>query len=296
MRFLRGKRALVTGAASGLGVAIALRLAREGVHLHLMDIDDLGLKSVVERARDFGIAARALQCDLTQPEEITKSVDVMLDNWGCLDILVNNAGVAFYGPTVKMTREQWDWLLAVNLHAPIQLVHELLPALLARKEAHIVNVASIAGLVAGGRFCAYHVSKYGLVGMSEALRAEFGRQGLGVSAVCPGPVLTNLYKSAPNSHRSKPTPIPPAWICTTPERVADKTVRAIRRDKRLVLVSPMAYGLYYAKRLAPGLLDGLQHMGRRRQKTNRKIRPTGLADQVVTKSREERAPPKRPAA
>jgi short-subunit dehydrogenase len=162
-----------------------------------------------------------------------------------------------------MTVEQWDWVLAVNLHAPIQFTRELLPTLLDRNEAHIVNIASIAGLVAGGRFCAYHVSKFGLVGFSEAIRAEFGRQGLGVSALCPGPVRTNLYRATPSGHPRKPTPTPPAWICTTPERVAAKTIRAIRRDKRLVLVSPVAHLLYYAKRLTPGLLDFSQRIGRR---------------------------------
>jgi short-subunit dehydrogenase len=119
--------------------------------------------------------------------------------------------------------------------------------------------------VAGGRFCAYHVSKFGLVGFSEALRAEFGRQGLGVSAICPGPVLTNLYRSTPSGHRDRPTPHPPRWICTTPERVAEKTLRAIRRDQGLVLVSPLAHVLYYTKRLAPWLLDDLQRIGRRRK-------------------------------
>jgi len=153
----------------------------------------------------------------------------------------------------------------VNLHAPIQLTQQLLPALLARPEAHVLNMASITGLVAGGRFCAYHVSKFGLVGFSEAIRAEFGRQGLGVTALCPGPVRTNLYRATPSGHKHRATPTPPAWICTTPERVAARAIRAIRRDQRLVLVSPLAYTLYYFKRFAPGLLDAVQRIGRRRK-------------------------------
>jgi short-subunit dehydrogenase len=153
----------------------------------------------------------------------------------------------------------------VNLHAPIQFTQQLLPVLLDRLEAHVLNMASITGLVAGGRFCAYHVSKFGLVGFSEAIRAEFGRQGLGVTAICPGPVRTNLYRAAPSGHRDRATPTPPAWICTTPQRVAAKAIRAIRRDQRLVLVSPLAHALYYTKRLAPGLLDAVQRIGRRQK-------------------------------
>jgi NAD(P)-dependent dehydrogenase (short-subunit alcohol dehydrogenase family) len=262
MREFRNKKALITGAASGLGRAIALRLAREGTHLYLVDIDEVHLDSVACQARRMGVDAIGARCDVARPSEITATVQQLLGTWGHLDILVNNAGVAYYGPTLNMTPSQWDWILAVNLLAPIQFTRELLPVLLRRAEAHIVNMASITGLVAGGRFCAYHVSKFGLVGFTEAIRAEFGRQGLGVSAICPGPVLTNLYQSTPSGHKHKPTPLPPKWICTTPERVAAKTIKAIRRDKGLVLVSPVAYALYYAKRLCPWLLDGLHRVGK----------------------------------
>ncbi|MFV2066850.1 MAG: hypothetical protein ACC645_07685, partial [Pirellulales bacterium] len=100
---------------------------------------------------------------------------------------------------------------------------------------------------------------------SEAIRAEFGRQGLGVSTICPGPVLTNLYRASPSGHADRSTPHPPAWICTTPERVAAKIIRAIRRDQRLVLVSPLAHLLHVTKRTAPWLLDALQRIGRRKK-------------------------------
>lgn len=265
MRTIRGKKALVTGAASGLGRAIAVELAAAGADLYLLDIDQEGLGQVVDQIRAMGVEALGARCDVARPAEITASIQRLLADWGGLDILVNNAGVAYYGPTLNMTPAQWDWVLAVNLHAPIRFTQQLLPVLLDRPEGHIVNMASITGLVAGGRFCAYHVSKFGLVGFSEAIRAEFGRHGLGVTALCPGPVRTNLYRATPSGHKHKPTPEPPAWICTTPQRVARKAIRAIRRDQRLVLVSPLAYALYYTKRFTPGLLDTLQRIGRRRK-------------------------------
>jgi short-subunit dehydrogenase len=213
-------------------------------------------------------------CDLADASAIDRLADELLARHESLDILVNNAGVAWYGPTTKMSPAQWDKLLAINLQAPIRLTSRLLPALLARPEAHVVNMASIAGQVCGGRYAAYHVSKFGMVGFSEALRAEFSRQGLGVTALCPGPVLTSLYKNAPCGNAGKGTPAPPAWICTTPERVAAAAVRAIYRNKAVALVGLAAHLLHYSKRLAPWLFYCLHDIGRMkgiRRKLNRVV-------------------------
>jgi hypothetical protein len=96
-----------------------------------------------------------------------------------------------------------------------------------RPDAHVVNMCSISGLVAGGRLAAYHTSKFGLIGFTEALRAEYGRRGLGVTAICPGPVTTRLYESGVSGSTERKVPSPPRWLCATPERVAEVTLRAI---------------------------------------------------------------------
>jgi 3-oxoacyl-[acyl-carrier protein] reductase len=124
MKVLRGKKALVTGAASGIGRAIALALAREGVDLYLVDIDDLKIDPVAREARAHGVEVRTVHCDLARPEEITALVENVLRGWGRLNILVNNAGVAHRGPTHEMSSDEWNRLLAVNLMAPIQLVRQ----------------------------------------------------------------------------------------------------------------------------------------------------------------------------
>lgn len=265
MRQLRGKRALVTGAAAGIGRAIALALAGEGCDLYLLDIDESRLRETAAAAREMGVEAVAARCDVASAADVTAANQAMLARWGTLDILVNNAGVAFYGPTESMTAAQWDWLLRINLLAPVQFVSELLPVLKARPEAHIVNMASIWGLVGMGRFTAYNVSKFGMVGLSLSLRAEYGRQGLGVSAICPGFVRTNLFRDAPCGHAGRKTPQPPRLLSTTPERVAARVVRAIQRDERLVLVTPLAHVLYHLHRFTPGVIDVLQRLGRRRR-------------------------------
>jgi len=272
MRDLRGKRVLITGAAAGIGRALSLRLARDGAHLYLLDIDEAGLSTVVRQAASMGVQAYGRRCDVSQRAQVSASIDAMLRRWGTLDVLVNNAGVCYYGPTVKMTAQQWNWVMSVNLLAPIQFIQELLPTLLARPEAHLLNVASLYGLVTTPRSVAYHASKFGLVGLSEALRTEFRRQGLGVTAVCPGFVTTDFFAHMASGRSDGTIPQPPRWLCTTPERVAEKAVRAIRRDQRLVMVTPLAYGVYYLKRWAPWLLDWAAGWGRRQALRKKRLR------------------------
>ena len=264
MRTIRGKKALVTGAASGIGRAIALALARQGADLYLVDVNEANLFAVIAEARPHGVTVVGAVCDVACPDQISTQVAKVLKEWGGLDILVNNAGVAYYGPTERMTAEQWQRLLAVNLLAPIQFTRELLPTLLERPEAHIVNVCSIAGLVASGRLAAYHVSKYGLVGFSEALGAEFYRRGLGVTALCPGLVRTNIFQAAVNGRDDKPIRTPPAWMCASPEAVAKSAVQAILKNRSLVVITAMARFLWYFKRLSPSLLSWISRFGKRK--------------------------------
>lgn len=277
MRVIQGKKALITGAASGIGRGIALALAREGAHLYLWDINGEGLAEVSEEVRLMGVNVAIARVDVTQPTEISAAIRLLLEQWQAIDILVNNAGVAFYGPTHSMTAAQWDWLLGINLLAPIQITRELLPTLLEKPEAHIVNVCSIAGLVAGGRSAAYHTSKFGLVGYSEAMRAEYGRRGLGVSALCPGPVLTNLYRDCATGKSGKSAPQPPRWLCTSVDAVAASAISAIKRNRRRPVVGLMAHLLLNAKWLAPGLLDLLNHWRRKKRVV---IQPSACADPV----------------
>lgn len=264
MKQLKGRRCFLTGAASGIGRELALQLAREGTHLYLVDVDADGLQRTIDDCRKDGVVAVGRVCDLSKPAQVSAAVADLLARWQYIDLLVNNAGVAYYGPTENMTGAQWDWLISINLLAPLQITRELLPTLLSQGEAHILNVCSISGIAAGGRFAAYHVSKFGLVGFTEALRAEYNRRGIGVTNLCPGPVSSNLYNRA-ISGRSKPVPTPPNWLCASPELVARRGIRGIKRNKRLVLVTPLARLLYWAKRISPGLLDGLNHISRRKR-------------------------------
>jgi short-subunit dehydrogenase len=265
MRQLHGKKALITGVASGIGRAIALRLAQEGVDLYLVDFNADGLAETAAEARRSGVEVATRQCDVGQSNEVSDAVSDMLDRWGGVDILINNAGITYYGHTNEMSAAHWDQLLRVNLHSHLQFTRELLPSLLARPEAHVVNVCSMFGLVGMPKLAAYCTTKFALVGFSDSLRAEYGRDGLGVTALCPGFVKTNLFTSAPLPEKAKGHKIPPSFFSTTPERVANATVRAIRRNRRLVIVEPFARFFCTLKRLAPGLIDFAMHLGRRKR-------------------------------
>lgn len=256
MQALRGKKALVTGAASGIGRAIAKHLAMEGADVYLVDINEEALRETREEILSYGVDAVAHRCDLSQPEEIDTCAREILSQWQWIDVLVNNAGISYYGTTEKTPQEMWDKVLAVNLYAPIRLTKQLLPMLKTRPEAHVLNVASMYGLFATNRCAAYHTSKFGLVGFSQALLAENGRDGLGVTTLCPGFVDTGFYDSM-EEHPEHPAKRPPRWLCISPDRVARKAMKAIRRNKNISVVSPLAHTAFFLHRLCPGLLVNL---------------------------------------
>ncbi|MEZ6122215.1 MAG: SDR family oxidoreductase [Planctomycetaceae bacterium] len=265
MRTFDGKTAFLTGAASGIGRELARRLAEEGCHLYLVDIDADGLRALAEELAHFGQHIQTDVCDLSQLDQVQEMLQRCDGRVDRIDLLINNAGVAYYGPTDAMTQQQWDWLMNINLLAPLRITQHFLPQLMTRPDAHVVNMCSISGLVAGGRFAAYHTSKYGLVGFTEALRAEYGRKGIGVTAICPGPVKTNLYQAAASGRQNAKVPTPPNWLCASPERVAELTLRGIRRNRRQVLITPLAHGLFQLKRFVPGLLDFASQFSRKKK-------------------------------
>ena len=265
MRTLANKTAVITGAAAGIGRAIALRLAAEGVDLYLLDIDPVALTKCVSEVKALGVNAIGRQCDVSDLGDLENAGRDILARCPRVDILVNNAGIAYYGETAAMSSEDAERLLAINLQAPIQLTRQLLPALLAQEESHVLNVASFLGLIGTRRLSLYTASKFGLVGFSESLRAEYARQGLGVTALCPGFVDTRLFESAPIGADREQPKLPPSWLLTTPEKIAERAVRAIRRNRAVEIPQFYARLAHLAKRLVPGLLDWANHLSRKRK-------------------------------
>ena len=266
MKSFENKSVFLTGAASGIGRELALQLAQLKCNLYLVDVDEKGLNTVAEEAAAQGVRVLTHTCDLSNAAQVSKTLADFDKRCDVIDVLINNAGVAYYGPTDTMTQQQWNWLMNINLLAPIQITNHFLPQLLTRPDAHIANMCSISGIVAGGRFTAYHTSKFGLIGFTEALRAEYNRKGVGVSAICPGPVKTNLYEAAASGREGSKVPTPPNWLCASAERVASLTINAIRRNKRQVVITPMAHGLFQMKRFVPSLIDFANGFSRKKKK------------------------------
>ena len=273
MRQIRNKTALITGAASGIGRALALRLAREGADLYLLDCIEAGLCEIVNETRQMGVEVLGRYCDVRQVSQIKNSCQHLLDCWGGLDILVNNAGITYYGQTDQMTAEHCDRLLTINLHAPIHFTRELLPSLLARPESHVLNIASFFGLVGTRKTALYTSSKFGMVGFSESLRAEYGRRGLGVTALCPGFVDTGLFSAAPLGKDQQQPKHPPRWMLTTPEKIADNAIQSIYGNRALAIPQLYAKFVYYGKSFLPGLYDWANHLSRKQRHPAQPLKP-----------------------
>ena len=184
-----GKVALVTGAASGMGQATALRMGREGARVLCADVNDAGVKATAKAIADAGGTALAATADIGVPARCRGLGDQAVEAWGGLDILCIIAGFGGLKPVQDETPETWQRMFAVNIHGPFYLSQAALPHLLARR-GNIVNVASTAGLMGQAYMAAYTASKHALVGLTRAMAVEFGRKGIRINAVCPGGTAT----------------------------------------------------------------------------------------------------------
>jgi NAD(P)-dependent dehydrogenase (short-subunit alcohol dehydrogenase family) len=194
---VKDKRVLITGAASGIGRAMAIAAADRGAHLFLTDISDAGLEAVAERIRAAGGSvpyAEAL--DISDPQAVTAMADEIHAAHGSLDVVMNVAGIAVWGTVETLTHEQWRRTVDVNLMGPIYVVECFVPPMIAAgRGGHLVNVSSAAGLFGLPWHAPYSATKFGLRGLSEVLRFDLRRHDIGVSLVCPGAVDTGLVNT-----------------------------------------------------------------------------------------------------
>jgi len=191
---LKGKTALVTGSTSGIGLAIARALAKDGANLV---INGFGDKDAIEKERaglekDFGIKARYSAADMTKPAEIVAMVAEAEKALGSLDVLVNNAGIQHVANIEDFPVDRWDAVIAINLSSSFHTIRAVLPGMKTRKWGRIINIASAHGLVASGQKVAYVAAKHGLVGLTKTVAIEAANDGVTCNAICPGWVLTPL--------------------------------------------------------------------------------------------------------
>jgi short-subunit dehydrogenase len=193
-----GGTAVVTGAASGIGEALAHGLARRGSHLVLLDRDAQRLSGVATaiRGANPGLAVETHVVDLADREATTHVAYAVLRDHPRIRLLVNNAGVALGGRFDQVTLDEFDWVVDINFRATVRLTHILLPALKAEPSSHLVNVSSLFGLIAPPGHAAYSASKFAVRGFTEALRQELADNRIGVTSVHPGGVRTRIAESA----------------------------------------------------------------------------------------------------
>lgn len=253
-----GKRVLVTGAASGIGRAVALRLAGDGAELFLTDVNAEGLAQTAEAARAAGAQvteSRAL--DITDFDAVAGFAADIHARHPAMDMVMNVAGISAWGTVDQLTHRQWRAMVDVNLMGPIHVIESFVPPMVAAgRGGQLVNVSSAAGLLALPWHAAYSASKYGLRGLSEVLRFDLARHDIGVSVVVPGAVNTPMVDSVEIAGVDRDHPQVQRWVrlfsghAVAPEKVADQILKGVARNRFLIYTSADIRALYAFKRLA----------------------------------------------
>jgi len=260
MKDLNNKVALVTGAASGIGRALAIGLAREGMDVVVVDVKEDWLNETRETIAGMNCKVMASVTDVSDADAVKDMCERAIEEMGRVDLLANVAGIGIMADIKDMSIEDWDRILGVNLRGPINTITFLINHMVDRGSGHVVNVASGAGLMSVPTLGGYNTSKFGLVGLTETLRAEVAGSGVGVTAVCPGAVKTNIFKDTVYKNYDAQTTL--YLILTvfgwTPERMARSIILGVKKNKPMLDLTLMTWAGYRTKRISPWLMYQLQ--------------------------------------
>lgn len=239
----KGRVAVVTGAASGIGRSLALAFAREGARVVLADLDEPGMAEVAQTIKSGGGQAVAVRTDVSDLSRVQALADKAWQAFGAVHILCNNAGVGVSGGLEEATLKDWQWVIGVNLWGVIHGLLAFVPRMIAQRQGgHIVNTASMAGLIATQGLGVYNTAKYAVVGLSETLVKDLKPYGIGVSVLCPMGVETRILDSErnrpgalrdPDAKKSEPVPLIGRTL--SPEEVAAQVLAAIRANQLYVI-------------------------------------------------------------
>lgn len=245
MRRLEGRTAVITGASSGIGAAVAERLAREGMRVVICARRGDLLEEVAARIRERGGEALPCPLDVRDPAAIVACADTVLGTYGRVDVLVANAGISGGGKLLEMDDGRMVRTIEVNLLGVARTMRAFLPAMLRQGEGHIIATASVAGEIAGPTGTDYSMTKFGVLGLCEAARRELHGTGVAVSAILPG------FIDTPMTHGHIPLRMP------GPQIVADGCVRLLRRPRPRLVVPGWYRPLIFLNRAMPRLADRL---------------------------------------
>jgi short-subunit dehydrogenase len=251
-RSLTDRRALVTGASSGIGQALALELARHGAHVILVARRADRLDKVARQIRELGRNAEVVVGDVTDEQVRAKAIETAQAAFGGLDILVNNAGVAAHGRFAQASPERVRPIFEVNFFAPLELIRASLPLLRDGRQPIIVNIGSILGERASPHKSEYSASKFALHGFSEALRAELAGDGISVLVVAAGPTETEHFEHLVEDLGELPWGEPQR---TPADVVAQRVIHGIEHDRHKIIPGRRAWWWLLLNRIAPRVVD-----------------------------------------
>ena len=212
MGLLEGKVALITGAARGIGKAIALKFAQEGADIAFTDLEiNDAAKETIAELEAFGHKVKAYASNAADFEQAHQVVEEIHKEFGRIDILVNNAGITRDGLMLRMEEKQWDAVLTVNLKSAFNFIHALTPIMARQRGGSIINMSSVVGVSGNAGQCNYSASKAGLIGLTKSIAKEMGPRGIRANAIAPGFIVTEMTAALPQEVRDQ-------WVKTIPLR------------------------------------------------------------------------------
>ena len=221
MNLLAGKTALITGAGRGIGRAIALRFAQEGANVAITDIritDEV--EEFIAHLNAMGVKAKAYTSNAADFDDAHKTVEAVAADFGAIDILVNNAGITRDGLLMRMTEEQWDMVINVNLKSAFNLTHAVTPIMMRQRSGSIINMASVVGVSGNAGQANYSASKAGMIGLAKSTAKELGSRGIRANAIAPGFIITDMTNALSEDVKKQWAAQIPLRRGGTPEDVA----------------------------------------------------------------------------
>ena len=221
MGLLDGKVALITGAAKGIGKAVALKFASEGADIAFTDLEigDVALQTVDE-LEAFGVKVKAYASNAASFDETHEVVERIKNDFGRIDVLVNNAGITKDGLMLRMSEQQWDAVLTVNLKSAFNFIHALTPIMARQRSGSIICMSSVVGVSGNAGQCNYSASKAGMIGLTKSIAKEMGPRGIRANCIAPGCIVSDMTAALPDDVRERWVKTIPLRRGGTPEEVA----------------------------------------------------------------------------
>ncbi|MDR1882434.1 MAG: 3-oxoacyl-[acyl-carrier-protein] reductase [Prevotella sp.] len=225
MKLLEGKTAVITGAARGIGKAIALKYAEQGANIAFTDLAmDDNANATEAQIAAFGVKVKGYASNAANFEETHKVVEEILKDFGKIDILVNNAGITRDGLMMRMSEQQWDMVININLKSAFNFVHAISPIMMKQKSGSIINMSSVVGLSGNAGQTNYSASKAGMIGLAKSIAKELGSRGIRANCICPGFIITEMTGVLSDEVKQKWAEQIPLRRGGTPEDVANVAV------------------------------------------------------------------------